>query len=147
MVPRRLAPAFAGFAPRCMISPNYTFPLFHSIVLLLPKQNSFFFGFINAFYFYFFKLLNEFYYIYSYTTVITTQFYSISIPNPRHIPPVPNMSHLETISFSKSVSHYLLCKEVHYGLFLDSTCKWEHMMLVSHCLTNLACNFWVHPCC
>ena len=34
----------------------------------------------------FFKLLNEFYYIYIWTTVITTQFYSISIPNPQFIP-------------------------------------------------------------
>ena len=40
--------------------------------------------------------------------IITTQFYRISIPNPQHRPPSPNLSHLETISFSKSVSQYLL---------------------------------------
>ena len=48
--------------------------------------------------------------------IITTQFYSISIPNPQPSP-TPNLSHLETVSFSKSVSQYLLCKEVHCALF------------------------------
>ena len=38
--------------------------------------------------------------------IITTQFYSISIPNPQCIPPHPNPFHLETISFSKPVSQY-----------------------------------------
>ena len=52
-------------------------------------------------------LLNEFYYIYSCTMIITTPFYSISIPNPQCIPQAPNLSHLETISFSKSVSQCL----------------------------------------
>ena len=70
-----------------------------------------------------FLLLNEFYYIYSCIMIITTQFYSISIPNPQLIPPPPNLPHLETISFSKSVSQYLFCKEVHCVLFLDSRCK------------------------
>ena len=32
----------------------------------------------------FFKLLNDFFYIGSCPTIITTQFYSISIPNPVH---------------------------------------------------------------
>ena len=32
------------------------------------------------------KLLHEFYYIYSCTTIITTQFYNISIPTPAHRP-------------------------------------------------------------
>ena len=41
-------------------------------------------------------LLNEFYYSYSCTTIITTEFYSISVH-----PPTPNLTHLETISFSK----------------------------------------------
>ena len=72
---------------------------------------------------FFFKLLNELYYIYRCTTITTIKFYSISIPNPQWIPPVPNLSHLETISFSKSVSQYLFCK-VYCVLFLDSTCKW-----------------------
>ena len=34
-----------------------------------------------------------------------TQFYSISISNPQPIPSPLNLSPLETISFSKSVSH------------------------------------------
>ena len=45
--------------------------------------------------------------------IITTQFYSISIPKPQPILPTPNLSPLETVSFSKSVSQYLFCKEVH----------------------------------
>ena len=48
----------------------------------------------------FLKLLNEFYHIYRCTAIITTKFPSISIPNPQHIPPPPNLSHLETVSFS-----------------------------------------------
>ena len=52
------------------------------------------------------------------------KFYSISIPNPQCIPSPSNLSHLETISLSKSVSQYLFYKEVHSVLFLDSTCKW-----------------------
>ena len=70
------------------------------------------------------KLLNEFYYIDSCTTIITTKFYSISILNPQCIPLPPSLSHLETINFSKSVCRYLFCKEVHCVLFLDSTCEW-----------------------
>ena len=49
--------------------------------------------------------------------------FSISIPNPQYIPPTPNLSPLETISFSKSVSQYLFCKEVHCVLSSDSTCQ------------------------
>ena len=45
--------------------------------------------FILHFFLLIFKLLNEFYYIYSCTTIITPQFYSISIPNPQCIPPPP----------------------------------------------------------
>ena len=45
--------------------------------------------------------------------MITTQFYSISIPNPQTVPRLPSLSPLEIISFSNSVSQYLLCKEVH----------------------------------
>ena len=70
----------------------------------------------------FLKLLNEFYYSYRCTTIIRTKFYGISIPNPQCIPSAPNLSHLETISFSKSVSQYLFCKEIHPVLFLDSAC-------------------------
>ena len=59
-----------------------------------------------------------------------------------------NLSHLETVSFSESVSQYPFCK-VHCVLFLDSTCKWQHMMLVSHCLANFTWhdNFQVHSHC
>ena len=105
---------------------------------------------LNSLKFFFLLLLfNEFYYIQSCTTVITTQFYSISILNPQHLTPPHNLSHMETINFSKSVSQYLLYKEVHCVLFLDSTYKWQHVMLVSHCLTNFIQhdNFQVHPCC
>jgi len=57
------------------------------------------------------------------TMIITTQFYSISIPNPQCILLPLNLSHLETISFSKYVSQYLFCREVHCVLFSDSTCQ------------------------
>ena len=63
--------------------------------------------------FLFFKSLDEFYYLYRCTTIITTKFDSMSIPNPQCIPPPPKLSPLETIRFSKSVSQYLFCKEVH----------------------------------
>ena len=66
---------------------------------------------------FFFLLLNEFCYIYSCTMIITTQSCSISIPNPQPIPSPPNLSPLETMSFSKSMSQYLFCKEVHSVLF------------------------------
>ena len=85
----------------------------------------------------FFKLLNEFYYIYSCTVIITTKFYSIFIPNPQHIPCPLNLSYLETTSFSKSVSHYLFCKEVHCILFLilhvndSSWCLYLTVWLIS----------------
>ena len=49
--------------------------------------------------------------------IITIQFCRISIPHPQGIPPPPKLSPLETISFSKSVSQYLFCKEVHCVLF------------------------------
>ena len=54
--------------------------------------------------------------------IITIQFYMISIPQPQCIPPPPRLSPLETISFSESVSQYLVsqylfCKEVRSVLF------------------------------
>ena len=53
--------------------------------------------------------LNEFYYICSCITIITTQFGNTSLPNtPRH-----DLSPLVTISFSKSVSQFLFYQEVH----------------------------------
>ena len=57
-------------------------------------------------------LLSEFYYIYSCTVIITNQLYSISIPNPQSIPPPSNLSHLETISFSRSVTILILILKV-----------------------------------
>ena len=67
----------------------------------------------------YFLLLNEFISC-SCTMIITTHFYSISIPQPQSIPPTP-----QTVSVgnSKSVSQYLFCKEVHSFLFSDSTCQ------------------------
>ena len=61
--------------------------------------------------------------------IITIQFYRISIPQPRHISPPTELSPLETISFSKSVSQYLFCK-VQPVLFSDSICQWKLLMLV-----------------
>ena len=53
------------------------------------------------FFLYLFLLFNEFYFIYSCTAIITTKFYSKSIPNLQCIPPTPSLSHLETIKFFK----------------------------------------------
>ena len=55
--------------------------------------------------------------------IITANFYSISTLKPQCIPHHPNLSPLETISFSKSVSQHLFCKEVHCVLFLDFPSK------------------------
>jgi len=60
----------------------------------------------------------------------------ISIPQPKHIPPLPKLSPPETINFSMSVSQHLFCKEVQSVLFSDSTCQWKHLMLVSHCMAD-----------
>ena len=87
-------------------------------------------------YSYFFFITQWIYYIFSCAMILTTQFYRISIPQPKHIPQIPKLSPLETISFLKSVSHYLFCKEVHSVLFTDSTCQWKHLMLVSHCVPD-----------
>ena len=43
------------------------------------------------------KLLNEFHYIYNCTKIITTTFYSISIPNPQYHPPTHQDTVLITI--------------------------------------------------
>ena len=59
--------------------------------------------------------------IYSRTMIITVQFSRISIPHAQCIPPPPKLTPLETLSFSKTVSQYLVCKEVHSVLFSDST--------------------------
>ena len=85
---------------------TFIFPLFSFFDLCFPQP----------------FFLNEFYYTYSCTTIMTTQCHSISIPNSQPIPHPPNLSPLETISFSKSMSQYTLCK-VHCILALDSTYK------------------------
>ena len=52
----------------------------------MERGYSFFFpSEIGSFYFYLFLFLNEFCYIFRFTTIITTKFYSISIPNPQCI--------------------------------------------------------------
>ena len=51
--------------------------------------------------------------------IITIQFYRISIPHTQHVPPPLKLSPLETLSFSKSMSQYRFCKEVHCILFSD----------------------------
>ena len=51
------------------------------------------------------------------TMIITIQFYWISIPHPQHILPLPKLSPSETISFLKSMSQYLFCKDVHHVFF------------------------------
>ena len=56
--------------------------------------------------YFFFKLLNEFYYIYSCTTIITTKFYIISIPNSQRIPPPP-----QSISFGNH-KFFKVCESV-----------------------------------
>ena len=75
-----------------------TFPPFNALWYRKGKFNfahltgDFFFAIIsNA------SLMTFFYYIYRCTTIITTQFYSISIPNPQHIPHPPN--HLPSMSW------------------------------------------------
>ena len=48
-------------------------------------------------------------------TIITTQFYSISTPNPQYSP--PNLSPLVTISFPKSVSQICSAKKFIVSFF------------------------------
>lgn len=68
-------------------------------------------------------LLSEFYYIYSFTTIITTKFDVISIPNPQRIPLHPQAVSLGNLKFFKVCELISVCK-VHCVHFLDSTCKW-----------------------
>ena len=74
--------------------------------------------------FIFFSITQWIYYIYKCTMIITIQFYRIAIPQPQQSPPAPNCFLWKPLSFSKSGSQYLLCKEVHSVLFSDSTYKW-----------------------
>ena len=54
--------------------------------------------------------------------IITIQFYRISIPQPQRIPLPTEVSPLETVSISKSVSQYLLCKQTYQfvGIYIDN---------------------------
>ena len=119
------------------LPPNLREKILH-LRLLIFKTGIIIVSMYKCLFFPFFKILNEFYYMYSCTTIIPTKFYSISIPNPPRIPSPPNLSPLETTNFSKSVSRYLFCKEVHCVLFSDATSQWQHLMLVSRCLTLLS---------
>ena len=70
--------------------------------------------------------------------IITIQFYRISIPQPKHIPPPPKLSPPENITFSMSVSQHPFCKEVQSVLFSDPTCERKHLMLVYHCMADFS---------
>ena len=88
------------------------------LVLSIHSANLSPFNIYLFIYFYLFIFITQcIYYICSCTMIITIQFYRFSIPQPQHIPPPPKLSPLETISFSKSVSQYLFCKEVQSVLF------------------------------
>ena len=84
------------------------------------------------------KLPNEFYYIYSCIKIITTKFYSISIPSPQCIPSSLKLSHLETINFSKSEGQYLFYKEVHCVLFFRF-----HMQVIAFDV-RVSLSDWLH---
>jgi len=94
---------------------------------------------ILSIYFYFSLLsliIQWIYHTCSCAMIITIQFHRISIPQPKHIPPLPKLSPLETTSFPISVSQHLFCKEVQSVLFSDSTFQWKHLMLESHCMAD-----------
>ena len=77
------------------------------------------------------------YYIYSCTMIMTIQFYMISTPQPQNIPLTLKLSPLETKSFSKSVSQYLFCKEVHFVLF------WFHLSVKAFDI-GVSLSDWLH---
>ena len=54
--------------------------------------------------------------------IITSNFIGFPSHNPS-ASPYAELSPLETINFSKSVSQHLFCKEVHSALFSDSACQ------------------------
>jgi len=74
-------------------------------------------GVERGWFFFFKQKLNEFYYISRCPTIITTKLWSSSIRNAQCIPPPPKLSHVETVSFAKSVSQDLFCQEVPSALF------------------------------
>ena len=95
----------------------------------------------------YFLLLSEFYYIYTCTMTITTKFYSISIPNPQHIPSPLNLSHLETLSFSSLwVNIYSVKKFIvsifHIPHFSDSI--WFWCLTVWLTLLNMIISKFIH---
>ena len=68
--------------------------------------------------------------------IITTQFFSIYIQPPSY--PHPTTVSFQNICFSKSVSQYLFCKEVHYVLCLDFTCGSLQYWFLTVPLTSLS---------
>ena len=78
------------------------------------------------YFFFLFLLLNEFYYIYSCTTIVTTKFYSISIPNPQCIPPA--IVTLDTIYFV--IVFFFPCYHDAYFIWLLPTPIWLWLPLL-----------------
>ena len=94
--------------------------------------------------FYLFFKLNKFYFIYSCTTTITTQFY-ISIPNPQPIPP------LQLVSFGNH-KFFKVCESV--SVLQSSLCPFFrfHIYVIAYdfcvSLSNFTWhNFQAHPHC
>ena len=81
----------AGYTPRKINEISKILPSHFSTTQMKPKVNLQFLRQVLSF---FFKLLNEFYYIYRCKMIIITKFYSISIPNPQCTPHPPNQDRL-----------------------------------------------------
>ena len=98
-----------------------------------------FFFFWSTIYFsdhqYFFNTQWVYYYIHSCTMIITTQFYSISIPNPQPIPPPLNLSPLETMFF-KVCELVSVLQRSSVCPFFQIPHQWKHLMFVSHCMAD-----------
>ena len=73
-------------------------------------------GAFGGVFFFSFNYSMNFIYIYRCTMIITSQFYSVSIPNPQWIPPPPACLTGKPEVF-QSVRPYLFCREVHCALF------------------------------
>ena len=74
------------------------------------------------FVFYFVFFTQRIYYIQLYNDHHNPTLQDFHPTTPAH-PPHPELSPLENINFSKSVSQYLFCKKVHCVLFSDHTCQ------------------------
>ena len=76
--------------------------------------------------------------LYSRSPLASHSIYSMCIcqfQTPR--PPLPTLPiPLVTTSFSKPVSSFPFCKQVHLHPPSDSTCKWHHVMSFFQCLTS-----------